>query len=103
VKLQLSEDTGLQRKLFNLTKSFTFIGLWAAIIIFIASVVVLTIQTGVDANVGGVIFTKKFVESLILAFIIILVAIPEGLPMAVSISLAYSLNNMYNKDKILVR
>lgn len=72
-------------------------------IIFVISTIILIIQTGVDSNVGGAIFAKKFVENLILAFIIILVAIPEGLPMTVGISLAYSVDNMFNKEKILIR
>ena len=86
-----------------LSQTFTFIGLWAALIIFIVSTVILSIQTGVDDQVGGVIFSKKLVQNVILCFIIILVAIPEGLPMTVGISLAYSIHNMFLKDKILVR
>lgn len=87
----------------NLSQSFTFIGLWAAVIIFVTSTVILFIQTVVDSDVGGSIFAKKCVENFILAFIIILVAIPEGLPMTVGISLAYSVDNMFNKEKILIR
>lgn len=86
-----------------LSQTFTYIGLWAALIIFIVSTVILSIQTGVDDQVGGVIFSKKLVQNVILCFIIILVAIPEGLPMTVGISLAYSIHNMFLKDKILVR
>ena len=69
----------------------------------ISSIAILIIQTGVDEKVGASIFVSKLVDSLILGFVIILVAIPEGLPVTVGISLAYSLDNMYNKDKILVR
>lgn len=103
LELELDQDTPLQKKLFSLSQTFTYIGLWAAIIIFIASTVILSIQTGVDSSVGATIFSKKLVENLILSFIIILVAIPEGLPMTVGISLAYSIHNMFLKDKILVK
>jgi P-type Ca2+ transporter type 2C len=103
LNLELDKGTPLQKKLFVLSQTFTFIGLWAALIIFIVSTVILSIQTGVDDNVGGVIFSKKLVDNIILSFIIILVAIPEGLPMTVGISLAYSIHNMFLKDKILVR
>jgi Ca2+-transporting ATPase len=34
---------------------------------------------------------------------LIIVAIPEGLPLTVGISLAFSVMKMYNSDKILVR
>ena len=37
-----------------------------------------------------------------LALIVIIVAIPEGLPMTVTISLAGSVIDMFKKDKILV-
>ena len=46
---------------------------------------------------------KKICESITLTITIIIVAIPEGLPMAVSISLAHSFENMFSRDKILVR
>lgn len=42
-------------------------------------------------------------ENLTLAIVIIMVSIPEGLPMTVSISLAYSTKRMFYNDKILVR
>lgn len=101
--IELRSNTPLQQKLGNLSQTFTFIGLWAAVVIFITSTVILFIQTGVSSDVGGAIFTKKIVENFILVFIIILVAIPEGLPMTVGISLAYSVDNMFNKEKILIR
>lgn len=102
-KLDTESETPLQHKLFNLSQTFTFIGLWAAIIILITSIVILCLQTGLDSDVGGAIFTKKLVENIILAFIIVMVAIPEGLPMTVGISLAYSIISMYDKDRVLVR
>ena len=48
-------------------------------------------------------FLKKLIESLTLALIIIIVSIPEGLPMTVAISLSFSVIDMYKKDNILVR
>lgn len=56
-----------------------------------------------DSDSKGAMFIKKLVESMTLALIIIIVAIPEGLPMTVAISLAYSVTDMYKKDNILVR
>jgi len=46
---------------------------------------------------------KKLMENFTLAVVIIMVSIPEGLPMVVAISLAYSTIRMFEKDKILVR
>lgn len=102
-KLELNEGTPLQQKLFNLSETFTFIGLWAALLILVTSMVILALQTGFSSQVGGSYFAIKFVDNLILSLVIIMVAIPEGLPMTVGISLAYSILNMYSKDKILVR
>lgn len=45
---------------------------------------------------------KGLVNAIIIAITIIVVAIPEGLPLAVTISLAYSVNKM-RKEKNLVR
>ena len=43
-----------------------------------------------------------FVNALTLTITIVIVAVPEGLPMTIGISLAYSVMRMKN-DKILVR
>ena len=102
-KIDTSTKTELEGKLYNLSKTFTFIGIWAAIIILITAIVIQCIQTGVNEEIGGKIFVKKLMENLTLAIIIIMVAIPEGLPMTVAISLAYSTLRMYDRDHILVR
>lgn len=46
--------------------------------------------------------SKGFIGAFILAVTIVVVAIPEGLPLAVTISLAYSTKKMY-KDKCSIR
>ena len=56
-----------------------------------------------DSNKKGAMIIKKLIENMTLALIVIIVAIPEGLPMTVTISLAGSVINMYKDDKILVR
>jgi P-type E1-E2 ATPase len=77
-----------------------FIGLIAAISILVLSMVVLLITVG---SVDGKEFLKKFVDNLTLALIILIVAIPEGIPMTVGVSLAYSVLYMYDNDHLLVR
>ena len=56
-----------------------------------------------NSDSKGAMFIKKLVEDLTLALIVIIVAIPEGLPMTVAISLSGSVIKMFEKDKILVR
>lgn len=102
-KLDTRSDTPLQNKLQTLANSFTFIGLIGALVILITSIVILCIQTGASEEVGGTIFTKKLIENITLAVVIIIVAIPEGLPMATAMSLAYSVGTMHAKDGVLVR
>jgi P-type E1-E2 ATPase len=46
--------------------------------------------------------SEGFIGAFILAVTIIVVGIPEGLPLAVTISLAYSTKKMYN-DKCSIR
>lgn len=45
---------------------------------------------------------EKIVQYLIIAVTVVVVSIPEGLPLAVTLTLAYSMKAMH-KDKILVR
>jgi len=89
--------------LYNLSKTFTFIGLIASLVIFCTAIVVILLQTLISDEVGAEICIKKICESVTLTITIVIVAIPEGLPMAVSISLAYGFENMFSRDKILVR
>ncbi len=102
-KLDTETKTTLERKLYNMSKTFTFIGLIAAIVILITAIVIQCVQTGVNEEIGGKIFMKKLTENIMIAIIIVMVAIPEGLPMTVAISLAYSTIRMFNRDNILVR
>lgn len=46
---------------------------------------------------------KKLMENLTLAVIVLVVSIPEGLPMTIDVSLAYSTIRMFEQDKVLVR
>ena len=46
--------------------------------------------------------SKGFISAFILCITVVVVAIPEGLPLAVTISLAYSTKKMYD-DKCSIR
>jgi len=101
-EIDTSTKTPLEKKLFTLSKTFTYLGIWAAIAILGLSTALLLLQTSVNEEVGGTIFMKKITENITLAIIIIMVAIPEGLPVTVAISLAYSVIRIYREDKVLV-
>lgn len=92
------DDTPLEETLEFLAKLIGYFGFAVAILLFI----VLTIQWFVLLGEGLEPEGLLFLEYLILAIVIIVVAVPEGLPLAVTISLAYSMNSML-KDNNLVR
>ena len=54
------------------------------------------------ARHGGKDFAQGIVDAFIVAVTIVVVAIPEGLPLAVVISLAYSTKKMY-QDQCFIR
>lgn len=63
----------------------------------------LFIHKGVDENLEGRVFTERLVTCIIVSLIMLIVAIPEGLPMTVAVSLAYSVLQMSEDDNVLVR
>lgn len=70
--------------------------------IFIILIVRLVVE---EIHKGGFHFKQnieKMVQYLIIAVTVVVVSIPEGLPLAVTLTLAYSMKAMH-KDKILVR
>ena len=103
-KYDTSSKTPLEEKLFTITQTFTYMGILSAIAVLATSIIMLVFGAGFsDSDQKGALITKKLIENLTLALIVIVVAIPEGLPMTVMISIAGSVRNMYKDDKILVR
>ena len=103
-KLDTSTKSPLEGKLYNLSKTFTFIGIIAAGIILAASLVMLLLGSAFsDSDKKATMFIKKLVEDLTLAVVIVVVSIPEGLPVTVAISLSNAVLDMFTRDKILVR
>jgi Ca2+-transporting ATPase len=103
-KLDTSSKTPLQEKLENMAATFTKWGIIASVAIFIANMVNMTISIAADDtwDFGSVKTLKKVCDDLTLVIIVIIVAVPEGLPMVISLSLAYSVMRMVD-DKILVK
>ncbi|XP_073098761.1 calcium-transporting ATPase 5, plasma membrane-type isoform X1 [Elaeis guineensis] len=111
----ISEDTGeetpLQVRLNGVATSIGFVGLGVAVVVLAVllvryftgntknpdgSVQFIKGQTSVKAAVDGAI------KMLTIAVTIVVVAVPEGLPLAVTLTLAYSMRKMM-ADKALVR
>ncbi|KAG5188374.1 hypothetical protein JKP88DRAFT_304841 [Tribonema minus] len=89
-------ETPLQQKLDVMATLIGYVGVGFAVATFIVLVIMIW------ARHGGQDILQGFVDAFIIAVTIIVVAIPEGLPLAVTISLAYSTRKMY-KDQNLIR
>lgn len=103
-KLDTESKTPLQTKLENLGSTFTKWGIYASIAILIANFINLTFtlifNEAIRNDAPKII--KSIVDYLTLSIAIIIVAVPEGLPLAISLSLAYSVRKMKD-DQILVK
>ncbi|KAG0364675.1 hypothetical protein BGZ54_007279, partial [Gamsiella multidivaricata] len=98
------EETPLQQKLDLLAESIAKLGMAAAIAMLITLVVKYFVQHAMSNGPmpsGGEIFSDM-VRIVIQAITIVVVAVPEGLPMAVTLALAYATTQML-KDNNLVR
>lgn len=98
------EDTPLQEDLEELATQIGWIGLICAVAIFLALTVWWVYTNFVENDASSFEWAKleDFIGYFIVAVTILVVAVPEGLPLAVTISLAYSMRKMM-KDNNLVR
>lgn len=97
------EGTPLQQKLERVANLIGKIGTYVAGLTFIA----LTINAFLsrilsNQKVFSLEITNQIINAAILSITIIVVAVPEGLPLAVTLSLAYSVGQM-KKENNLVR
>ena len=90
------EDTPLQEKLNIMTNQIGYCGMASALGTFAALII------SIWARDGGRDVSRGVINAFILAVTIIVVAIPEGLPLSVVIALAYSSSKMY-EDKNFVK
>jgi len=95
-----STDTPLQERLDDLANLIGIIGTAVAVATFVALVIYWIIK--VSKLKWQWAFLIEWVAYFIQAITIIVVAVPEGLPLAVTISLAYSMKQMMS-DQNLVR
>ena len=89
------EETPLQQRLDGVATGIGKVGTFVAVIVFI----VLFIR---NATSGSGVWYDHLINAFIIGVTIIVVAVPEGLPLAVTLSLAYSMKKMMI-DKALVR
>ncbi|KAH8613631.1 putative Cation transporter ATPase N terminus [Trypanosoma vivax] len=90
--------TPLQERLDHLAGLIGRLGLGSAVLLFI----ILCCLEVVRIAKGEKVYGKRFLDFFLLCVTVVVVAVPEGLPLAVTIALAYSQNRM-QKDNNQVR
>ncbi len=97
-----NEQTPLQKKLDRIAEGIGKLGLLVAILTFIAIVISTLVKTVKDDKRN---FDMQFVtdvcNGLVIAITVVVVAVPEGLPLAVTISLAFSVAQMQKEDNLV--
>ncbi|KAF0696122.1 Aste57867_13098 [Aphanomyces stellatus] len=94
-----NRPTPLMEKLDDMVKIIGYGGMGCAVATMIAMIVIYAL-TPVDQRDRG--WVKIILDTFIMGVTIVVVAIPEGLPLAVTISLSYSTKKML-KDNNLIR
>jgi Ca2+-transporting ATPase len=101
---QEAETTPLQERLDNLAEGISKYGFLAALLLFI----ILFIRFCVDIAPGGSLHEanstkkgKEFLDILIVAITIVVVAVPEGLPLAVTLALAFATTRMAQNGNLV--
>ena len=94
-----SEQTPLQEKLDILAGQIGNIGIAAAVATFIALICIWYIYP--DARPIDMTLFSYILKAFIMGVTIVVVAVPEGLPLAVTLSLAYSTQKMMLDNNLI--
>lgn len=95
-----SGETPLQLKLNSVADK---IGKWGSIVAFFTFLVLLTytILDCIDRETFDSHSARSLVEAFIIAVTIVVVAVPEGLPLAVTLSMAYTVGKMQDEQNLV--
>ncbi len=93
-----SVKTPLNEQLDGLGKLITWISYSLGIIIVVGRAVMYVINTDAFDWIG---FTTFILQTIMVAVTLVVVAVPEGLPMAVTLSLAYSMRRMLKTNNLV--
>jgi Ca2+-transporting ATPase len=104
ILLSLKEEpsfTPLQVKLKKLAKAIAWFGFAAALLLFVVLFIKFLVQLPHNSH-SGPQKGQNFLNILIISLTVLVIAVPEGLPLAVTLALAFASNRML-KDNNLVR
>ena len=97
------EKSVLQAKLTNLAIQIGYAGMAVSILTVVILCVRFSIKTFVtEGHEWNTVYINYYVKFIIIGVTVLVVAVPEGLPLAVTLSLAYSVKKMM-ADNNLVR
>ncbi|BGP49580.1 plasma membrane calcium [Rhodotorula kratochvilovae] len=97
-----TEDTPLQLKLNALAELIAKLGSLAGLLLFAALMIRFFIKLKTDADRSPDDKAQNFISVLIISVTVVVVAVPEGLPLAVTLALAFATRRM-TKMNLLVR
>ena len=79
-----------------------YLGMLVAVLTFIAICIQATVAVFKDdSKEFDMDYVGELCNGLIIAITVVVVAVPEGLPLAVTISLAYSVGKMYKENNLV--
>ncbi|KAL4961867.1 putative calcium transporting ATPase (Pmc1) [Aspergillus stella-maris] len=97
-----TEPTPLQVKLGRLASWIGWFGLGSALLLFVVLFIRFCVQlSGIYANDSPSVKGQHFMDILIVAVTVIVVAIPEGLPLAVTLALAFATAKMLKENNLV--
>lgn len=99
---QEPENTPLQKKLNRLAELIAKLGTAAGVLMFIALMIRFFVNYGRDPSPDSREYGCNFMNILIISVTVIVVAVPEGLPLAVTLALAFATRRMSERN-LLVR
>lgn len=97
-----SVKTPLNNQLDGLADMITKVSYGIAVLIIIGSAIIYAMQGGF-ANFEWSHALSYFLQKIMIAVTVIVVAVPEGLPMSVTLSLAYSMRSMMKTNNLVRR
>lgn len=97
-----SVKTPLNNQLDGLADLITKVSYAIAILILVGSAIIYAMQGGFS-NADWAHTLSYFLQKVMIAVTVIVVAVPEGLPMSVTLSLAYSMRSMMKTNNLVRR
>lgn len=87
-----------------MARDIGWFALGSAILLFVILTIRFIIEESFDGwNKDALDYVREFLEYFILSITILVVAIPEGLPLAVTLSLAFSVKKMAKENNLVRR